>query len=93
LEWTDGTESRTSFRRIAWAGLRAARSASLLSGGDPPKLWFRELFVVAFVVIFVVSCLTRLLTQIERVLSVNDAQAVSLEIVEAARDSLVIGQA
>jgi hypothetical protein len=37
--------------------------------------------------------LTRLLTQIERVLSVNDAQVVSLEIVEAARDSLVIGQA
>jgi hypothetical protein len=37
--------------------------------------------------------LTRLLTQIERVLSVNDAQAVSLQIVEAARDSLVIGQA
>jgi hypothetical protein len=32
------------------------------------------LFVVAFVVIFVVSCLTRLLTQIERVLSVNDAR-------------------
>ena len=37
--------------------------------------------------------LTRLLTQIERVLSGNDAVAVSLEIVEAARDSLVIGQA
>ena len=37
--------------------------------------------------------LTRLLTQIERVLSVNDAQAVSLEIVEAARDSLIIGRA
>jgi hypothetical protein len=37
--------------------------------------------------------LTRLLTQIEHVLSVNDAQAVSLEIVDAARDSLVIGQA
>jgi DNA transposition AAA+ family ATPase len=37
--------------------------------------------------------LTRLLTQIERLLSVNDAEAVSLEIVEAARDSLVIGQA
>ena len=37
--------------------------------------------------------LTRLLTQVERVLSVNYAQAVSLEIVEAARDSLVIGQA
>jgi DNA transposition AAA+ family ATPase len=37
--------------------------------------------------------LTRLLTQIERVLSVNDAEAVSLEIIEAARDSLVIGQA
>jgi hypothetical protein len=35
--------------------------------------------------------LTRLLTQIERVLSINDAQAVYLEIVEAARDSLVIG--
>jgi hypothetical protein len=29
----------------------------------------------------------------ERVLSVNNAQAVSLEIVEAARDSLIIGQA
>jgi hypothetical protein len=29
----------------------------------------------------------------ERVLSVNKAQAVSLEIVEAARDSLIIGQA
>jgi DNA transposition AAA+ family ATPase len=37
--------------------------------------------------------LTRLLAQIERVLSVNDAQDVSVEIVEAARDSLVIGQA
>lgn len=37
--------------------------------------------------------LTRLLTQIERVLNVNDAEAVSLDIVEAARDSLVIGQA
>jgi hypothetical protein len=37
--------------------------------------------------------LTQLLTQIERVLSVNEAHAVSLEIVEAARDSLVIGQA
>ncbi len=37
--------------------------------------------------------LTRLLTQVERVLSVNDVNAVSMEIVEAARDSLVIGQA
>ncbi len=37
--------------------------------------------------------LTRLLTQIERVLEVNALQAVSPEIVEAARDSLVIGQA
>ena len=37
--------------------------------------------------------LTRPLAQIERVLSVNDAQDVSVEIVEAARDSLVIGQA
>ena len=37
--------------------------------------------------------LTRLLTQIERVLSVNDAQIISVEIVEATRDSLVIGQA
>lgn len=37
--------------------------------------------------------LTRLLAQIERVLSVNESDAVSLEIVEAARDSLVIGQA
>jgi hypothetical protein len=39
--------------------------------------------------------LVRLLTrlQVERVLSVNDAQVISVEIVEAARDSLVIGQA
>lgn len=35
----------------------------------------------------------RLLTQIERVLKVNAAQTVSLEIVDAARESLVIGQA
>jgi len=35
---------------------------------------------------------TRLLTQIERVLDVNDLQIVSIEVVEAARDSLVIGQ-
>jgi hypothetical protein len=31
--------------------------------------------------------------QVERVLGVNDAQVISVEIVEAARDSLVIGQA
>jgi hypothetical protein len=37
--------------------------------------------------------LTGLLTQIERVLTVNDLHLVSPEIVEAARDSLVIGQA
>jgi hypothetical protein len=37
--------------------------------------------------------LTRLLTQVERVLGVNDTQTISVEIVEAARDSLVIGQA
>jgi hypothetical protein len=37
--------------------------------------------------------LNRLLTQIERVLKINDAQAVSLEVVDAARESLVIGQA
>ena len=37
--------------------------------------------------------LTRLLTQIERVLSVNDAPQISVQIVEAARDSLVVGQA
>jgi hypothetical protein len=36
--------------------------------------------------------LTRLLTQIERVLDVNNLQIVSIEVVEAARDSLVIGQ-
>jgi hypothetical protein len=35
--------------------------------------------------------LTRLLTQIERVLSVNNLHLVSTAIVEAARDSLVIG--
>jgi hypothetical protein len=36
--------------------------------------------------------LTRLLTQIERVLEVNQLHSVSAEVVEAARDSLVIGQ-
>lgn len=36
--------------------------------------------------------LTRLLTQIQRVLEVNDLPVVSKEVVEAARDSLVIGQ-
>jgi hypothetical protein len=35
--------------------------------------------------------LTRLLTQIERVLSVNNLHLVSTAVVEAARDSLVIG--
>lgn len=35
--------------------------------------------------------LTRLLTQIERVFSVNDLHFVSTAVVEAARDSLVIG--
>jgi hypothetical protein len=37
--------------------------------------------------------LTRLLTQIQRVLEVNDLPVVSKEVVDAARDSLVIGQA
>lgn len=37
--------------------------------------------------------LSRLLTQIERILKVNDSTSVSKEIVAAARDSLVIGQA
>ncbi len=37
--------------------------------------------------------LTRLLTQVERVLSVNEVREVSVQIIEAARDSLVIGQA
>jgi len=36
--------------------------------------------------------LTRLLTQIERVLEVNELHIVSTEAVEAARESLVIGQ-
>jgi DNA transposition AAA+ family ATPase len=36
--------------------------------------------------------LTRILTQIERVLDVNRMHTVSPEVVEAARDSLVIGQ-
>jgi hypothetical protein len=35
--------------------------------------------------------LTRLLIQIERVLSVNDLHLISTAVVEAARDSLVIG--
>ncbi len=37
--------------------------------------------------------LSRLLTQLERVLDVNEAEQVSLPILEAARESLVIGQA
>lgn len=37
--------------------------------------------------------LTKLLTQIERVLSVNETLQLTVQIVEAARDSLVIGQA
>ena len=37
--------------------------------------------------------LSRLLTQIERILKVNEFTSVSKEIVAAARDSLVIGQA
>ena len=37
--------------------------------------------------------LDRLLAQIERVLKVNEASEVTLDIVEAARESLVIGQA
>jgi len=36
--------------------------------------------------------LARLLTQVERILGVNDTEVNSVEIVEAARDSLVIGQ-
>ncbi len=36
--------------------------------------------------------LNRLLTQIERVMQVNDTSTVTLEIAEAARDSLVVGQ-
>lgn len=36
--------------------------------------------------------LTRLLTQIERVLEVNELQRVSTGVVEVARASLVIGQ-
>jgi hypothetical protein len=37
--------------------------------------------------------LTKLLTQIERVLRVNETPQLIVQIVEAARDSLVIGQA
>ena len=36
--------------------------------------------------------LTQMLTQIERILSINDTQSVSVAMVEAAPDSLVIGQ-
>jgi DNA transposition AAA+ family ATPase len=36
--------------------------------------------------------LTRLLTQIQRVLDLNNLQLISSEVVEAARDSLLIGQ-
>jgi hypothetical protein len=37
------------------------------------------------------SLLARLFTQIERVLTVNDLRLVSTAVVEAARDSLIIG--
>jgi hypothetical protein len=37
--------------------------------------------------------LPRLLTLVERVLGVNDTQIISVEIIEATRDSLVIGRA
>jgi hypothetical protein len=37
--------------------------------------------------------LTRILTQVERVLEVNRLFSISTQVVEAARDSLVIGQA
>jgi hypothetical protein len=37
--------------------------------------------------------LTRLLTQVERVLGVNDTEVISVEVVEAVRGSLVIGKA
>ena len=37
--------------------------------------------------------LTRILTQVERVLEVNRLLSISIQVVEAARDSLVIGQA
>jgi hypothetical protein len=39
-----------------------------------------------------IRLLTRLPSQIERVLSVNNLQLISSEVVEAARDSLLIGQ-
>jgi hypothetical protein len=39
------------------------------------------------------SLLTRFLTQIERVLNVNNLHPVSTGVVEAARESLVIGPA
>jgi hypothetical protein len=90
--------------------------AEQLARDEDFDLWFRELFVVAFVVISVVSPSANAgrtsftpeviathsyykrqssapdptTDQNERV---NGAQVVSLEIVEAARDSLVIGQA
>jgi hypothetical protein len=39
-----------------------------------------------------VTLLTRLLTQVERILKVNQSEIVTKEIVTAAKDSLVIGQ-
>ncbi len=39
-----------------------------------------------------IRLLTRLLTQVERILKINQSEIVSKEIVTAARDSLVIGQ-
>jgi hypothetical protein len=81
--------------------LAADEVNSLLGGGwTPPGVNLPKAPLSAEVLAAVIRMtggnfrlLNRLLTQIERVLKINETQTVSLEVVDAARESLVIGQA
>jgi hypothetical protein len=53
--------------------------------------WNPEIAICTALDHLTLTPLTKLLAQIERVLNVNDLHLVSTAVVEAARDSLVIG--